>query len=602
MQIRNVFEDTTATFAYDTMVADSSSQLEGLSALIMQAPSWRRSVLIILLLGGAIELMLFVAGIRHADIVAYTGLLAFTVPALVAAWITPPLVRWGGHEITRDWSALIALGGCVVTILITFSPVLLLATGLLNLFFAASLGIVFFLRILLLAAIVDHHLRSILVPALTQTAVASLFGWLILGEQFLLFIIPLHIFFCLATWAFIWILERPMKQALGLSPLGFANAFMAHMIGGSTALEDFFRQMGDSVTVIFGALFFRREGRDAMTVTAPNLHPGPLGEIGGSALPRLLTGHLDGHALVFHGMATHDFNPVSASEVETIAASIRAAEEGIPKWHATATHARRFAAGSVSVLAQAFGDTVFIAATRSPDITDDVEYAVGLAIIEEGKQWFRHVVLADAHNSFIDLPPPVLLGSRIAEDYREAAAMACTALAGEPQYPYAVGFSQLEVPFTHEEGFGDLGVMAMVTVVEETETIWLVFDGNNLHVGIREELRDLLMQECAECEIATSDTHVVNMASGKNPVGWKVPLPLFLPYVQEAVDCARSDLAPAESAGGTARCADIIVFGSQRITQLAGIVTGSVGIVWPVALIITLVAFLSTGVVYFLLT
>lgn len=584
------------------MVADSSSQLEGLSALIMQAPSWRRSVLFLLLLGGAIEVMLLLAGIRYSELVAYSGIIVFTVPALFAAFVTVPLVRRGGNDITLDWSALIALGSCVATILITFSPVLLLATDFVVLFFATSLGIVFFLRILILGAIVDHHLRHILVPALTQTAVASLSGYLLLGDAFALFVIPLHIFFGLAAWAFIWILERPMKQALGLSPLGFVNAFMAHMVYGSTALEDFFRQMGDPVTVIFGTLLFRREGCDPMTVTAPNLHPGPLGEIGGSALPRLLTGSLEGQALVFHGMATHDFNPVSASEVETIADSIRDAQKGPLDWHATATHARRYQAGSVSVLAQAFGDTIFIAATRSPDITDDVEYAVGLAIIEEGKQWFRHVVLADTHNSFIDLPPPVLLGSRIGEDYREAAALACEALAGEPQYPYSIGFSQMDVPFTHEEGFGDLGVMAMVIRVEDRETIWLVFDGNNLHVGIREELRDLFLQECTECEISTSDTHVVNMASGKNPVGWKVPLPLFLPFVREAVDSAREDMAPAESAGGTAHCADVVVFGSQRITQLAGIVTGSVGIVWPVALIIMLFAFLSTGVVYFLLS
>ncbi len=584
------------------MVAESSSQLEGLSALIMQAPSWRRSVLLILLLGGAIEAMLILAGIRHSEMVAYTGILVFTVPALFAAFVTVPLVQRSGNNITLDWSALIALGSCVVTILITFSPVLLLATDFIILFFAASLGIVFFLRILLLGAIVDHHLRHILVPALTQTAVASFFGWLILGDPFALFVIPLHIFFGLAAWAFIWILERPMKQALGLSPLGFANAFMAHMVYGSTALEDFFRQMGDPVTVIFGTLLFRREGRAPMHVTAPNLHPGPLGEIGGSALPRLLTGSLKGQALVFHGMATHDFNPVSASEVETIADSIRDVQQGHLDWYATATHARRYQAGSVSVLAQAFGDTIFIAATRSPDITDDVEYAVGLAIIEEGKRWFRHVVLADSHNSFIDLPPPVLLGSRIGEDYREAAALACEALAGEPQYPYSIGFSQLDVPFSHEEGFGDLGVMAMVIMVEDRETVWIVFDGNNLHVGIREVLRDFFLQECAECEISTSDTHVVNMASGKNPVGWKVPLSVFMPFVREAVDSAREDMAPAESAGGTAHCADVVVFGSQRITQLAGIVTGSVGIVWPVALIIMLFAFLSTGVVFFILT
>ncbi|MBT8508809.1 hypothetical protein AZH53_10370 [Methanomicrobiaceae archaeon CYW5] len=581
------------------MTGSTATQLEGLSSLIMTAPTWKRSAAIMVLLGVAIEFMAWLGGLDPHDFGAHFGLLGFTLPGLIALGLTRPLVRMYGRDITWDWSGLIALIALVICVIVSYTPLLLFARDYLPLFYASSLGIIFAVRLLLLVTVVDRSVARMLAPALIQSLFATLF-WATVIPGILVYSVVLHIFLGLGTWFIVWILERPMKAALGVSPLAFANAFMAYLIEGSHALEEFFREMGEAVRVEQATIFFRREGKEEAVFTVPGVHPGPLGEIGGSNLPKILYDALGCPAVIAHGASTHDFNPVSASEIEKVVAAV---EEGrrTATWSATATQPVRADSGSVSVLAQAFGDTALLVATRSPLITDDLDYAVGLAIMKAGERHFAHVAFVDAHNSFPCLPPPVLLASPLAEEYREAAEEAFAALVDAPQVPFAAGFARVDVPFTREEGFGDLGIMAMVVRTDDKEALYLVFDGNNIHEGVRDELRDMFLEDFDECEIMTSDTHVVNTVSGMNPVGLAVPLESFSPLAREAADLARADAAPASAAGTTATCRDIVVFGSQRITQLAGLVTGSVGIVAPLALVILIVAFLSTVTVFFLL-
>jgi len=581
------------------MTGSIATQLEGLSSLIMTAPSWRRSGGIMVLLGIAIELMAWLGGADPTDFGAHFGLLGFTLPALIALALTRPLVRMYGKDLTWDWSGLIALIALVICIIVSYIPLLIFARDYLSLFYASSLGIIFAVRLLLLVTVVDRSVPRMLAPALTQSLFATLF-WATIIPGILFYSVVLHIFLGLGVWLFVWILERPMKTALGVSPLGFANAFMAYIIEGSHALEGFFREMGESVWVEQVSIFFRRDGKKEAVFTVPGVHPGPLGEIGGSNLPKILHDALGCPAVIAHGASTHDFNPVAASEVGKVVAAVKEAR-GTGTWAQTATMPVRVSAGSVSILAQSFGDTALLVSTRSPLITDDLDYAVGLAIMKAGERYFEHVAFVDAHNCFPYLPPPVHLGSLVAEEYRQAADLAFEALAVASQVPFGAGFSRISVPFTREEGFGDLGIMAMVVRTGGKETLYLVLDANNLHEGVRDELRGWFLEDFDECEIMTSDTHVVNTVSGMNPAGLNVPLESFYPLAQEAADLARADCAPASAAGTTAICRDIVVFGSQRITQIAGLVTGSVGIIAPLALFVLIVALLSTVTVFFLL-
>jgi putative membrane protein len=100
----------------------------------------------------------------------------------------------------------------------------------------------------------------------------------------------------------------------------------------------------------------------------------------------------------------------------------------------------------------------------------------------------------------------------------------------------------------------------------------------------------------------TTDTHVVNTVSGKNQIGLTVPLDNFYRHIEEAVEEAIHDAVPAQVAGSTAWCHGVVVFGSQRISQIASTVNGMMGFLVPVAIIIIMFAFLTTAMAYYVLT
>ena len=129
-----------------------------------------------------------------------------------------------------------------------------------------------------------------------------------------IFALVLHIVFGLGFVILIWMIERPLQRAFKIRGLAFINAFIAHMTDGSKGMEDFFREIGEEIFVPQVSFFFRREQGKPVMFTVPNLHPGPMGEIGGGNLPKILHDSFDDETLVAHGCATHDFNLVSESE------------------------------------------------------------------------------------------------------------------------------------------------------------------------------------------------------------------------------------------------------------------------------------------------
>jgi putative membrane protein len=151
-------------------------------------------------------------------------------------------------------------------------------------------------------------------------------------------------------------------------------------------------------------------------------------------------------------------------------------------------------------------------------------------------------------------------------------------------YPFRIGIAQVTLPFSREQGFGDLGVQALVVEVDGQRTAYVLIDGNNMASGVRELLLEQMLTLADHAEIMTTDSHVVNTITGKNPVGLNVPFAEFSSYVMDAVRTAISDLAPAETAASTASCERIVVFGSNRISQLASTVNAMLVFVAPLSL------------------
>ncbi|MDD1700736.1 MAG: DUF2070 family protein [Methanoregula sp.] len=583
------------------MTQDSDVRLGQLTRFIFTAPSWKRSLFLIIILG----LLIDGAGVRAWVILPFSalpfsGTLAFTIPALVAFILTKPLIEYNGKTMTWNRSALLALSSTVFGVIITFVA-LASSVKLIPLFYAISLGFVFGLRLFVLVAIADYRVPRMLVPALTQSSAGILAGMLLFSPSFGILALVLHFVFGLGFAILIWMIERPLRRAFKIRGLAFINAFIAHMTDGSSkGMENFFREIGEEIFVPQVSFFFHRGDKNPIIFTVPNLHPGPMGEIGGGNLPKVLHDNFEDETLVAHGCATHDFNLVSETEINKVIDAMQKSRRGI-SYSSVAGRSGQLTHGSVQVLYQRFGDSVLLVTSRSPLRTEDVDFSIGMTIMAEGHRWFPHVAVVDAHNCMTDLSSPVLLATLTATEYQYASLEAMDRCRTTPLDSFRTGVAHVSLPYSREQGFGDLGVQVLVVEVDGQRTSYILIDGNNMAEGVREEMLGQILTIVDHAEVMTTDSHVVNTITGKNPVGMHVPVSEFGSYVIQALQAAIDDLTPSEVAGSTAHCERVVVFGSNRISQLASTVNAMLVFVAPLSLAMLLLAFLLSLVAYIII-
>jgi putative membrane protein len=567
-------------------------KLGQLTKYVFTAPSWQRSLVIIIILG----LLIDGASARAWMRIPFSGTLAFTLPAVVALFLTKPMIGYTGKQMTWNRSALLALSCTVFAVIITLAGLVSNIT-LVPFFYAIALGFIFGLRLLVLVAIADYRVPRMIIPAFIQGGVGIIVGIILFSPFFGAYALVLQIVFGLGFAILIWLIERPLYRAFHIRGLAFINAFIAHMTDGSKGMEEFFREMGEEIYVPQVNLFFRRKTKTPVLFTVPNLHPGPMGEIGGGNLPKILHDNMQEETLVAHGCATHDFNLVSESEIDKVIDAVRRSKHDLG-YSAMASRSGRLTVGSVQVLFQRFGDAVLIVTTRSPQKTEDLDFSIGMTIMAEGHRWFPHVAFVDAHNCMTDLTSPVHQATLTAIEYQRAAIQAMEGCRTAQLHPFAIGVAHQLLPFSREQGFGDLGVQALVVEVDGERTAYVLIDGNNMAAGVRERLLENILTLVDAAEVMTTDSHVVNTITGKNPVGMAIPVDAFLPDVMQTVRAAIDDLSPAESGATTAYCEKIVVFGSNRISQLASTVNAMLIFVAPLSLAMLLLAFLLSLVAY----
>lgn len=570
-------------------------RLASLSRFVFRAPSWRRSIIIAILLGFAVDVGSYSLGGQ----IRFFGTVAFTLPMLVAFALTRPLVEVFDRPLTWNRSALLAAASMIFMVLITM-PAVLLARGVVPLVYACAIGFAFGLRLLVLAAVSDYRVLHMVLPASTQAVAAAAIGTWLFGTAFFSLAILLMGVFLLGFTILIWLIERPLNRAFGIRGLSFLNAFIAHMTDGSRAMEGFFREIGESVTVPQTSFFFRREGRPDLVFTIPNVHPGPMGEIGGGNIPVRFAAEFEESVMVPHGCATHDFNLVSEDEIATLVAAVQATKPDL-LFDGGASQAIRRTSGSVHLLCQRFGDALLVISTRAPQTTEDLDFSFAPTFEAEGRRRFSNLGFVDAHNCMGEDWLPVLPGTPIGADYLRGVREAVDAMAIETCDTFAIGYDRKPAPFSRAQGFGDQGVQVLVVEAGSRRTAYVLLDGNNMVAGAREALVEHCLALVDEAEIMTTDSHVVNTVTGKNPIGQAVPVEEIAPVLERALRAALADLAPATVASSTAWCEGVIVFGSTRITQLAATVNAILVFVPPLSLAILLLAFILSVVTYLVL-
>src|ERR1035438_2965019 len=174
--------------------------------------------------------------------------------------------------------------------------------------------------------------------------------------------------------------------------------------------------MGEPIDTLIGITAFK--GKDGLKAIflSPSVHPGPVGNIGGGNMPTILANIFETFTMVSHGPSTHDFNPVSTKEVYKIGNVVKNTLKTM-EYSNKAGKFFRVQSGNAKIGAQFFDNNLVLLATMASVGFDDMDFGVGLAIINLAKARTDadNVVLVECHNAFQGDGGRILPGNRSEE-------------------------------------------------------------------------------------------------------------------------------------------------------------------------------------------
>lgn len=556
-----------------------------LTSYFITLPPARYLVLAILVLGFVFGL-LFDFGKYAGTALAWNafldGMMLLTIPALLSSFVIKAMIRKMPY---RRIAATALCGEAVYAIAYSFS--LLLAGGnpflaQLVIFVGAAIVFVFWYVIARFVFILKY--RSILFAVLqllfylafllsNQALYVTSESFIAVAAKFYLSAVILM----LALLFFFQIINAPMKKNLGVSSTDAMSLLFSQWFYHNKDMEKAFEKVGERVKTLVCLMGFRRKDDTVFFVT-PYVHYGPFGNLGGSEFSSLLADAMDvkygSRTLVFHGTVTHDLNPVSTSELGKILAAV---DSCVKKAAYSDAKVAISVGKSEECRAQALviNDSSMISLTRAPELTEDVNFGLGLSLMFAGEKRMRNAMIVDQHNAETGEITSFEPGSVIGFNYLGALEDAL-AKAG-PGKPLGVG-----VAFrgTQSPVVGSAGVKVAV-LSSSPEYVIVLIDSNGVTPQFQQRIESSVVDAGKKLGrkftvgVFTTDTHQTNMVRGVlNPLKDEEEL---LAAVMGALDEALADLQPAKFFADK-KWFDINVIGAKQSIELISTVNSIVAV------------------------
>ncbi|MDD1775000.1 MAG: DUF2070 family protein [Methanobacterium sp.] len=521
------------------------------------------------------------------------GFLIFGLMSIMAGAITTPLVNMlEGRHMKMKQSMFLSLISMVIVAIIYLIGTLVSHFSIYNYTIDALIygcAIIFAFRTIIIWGTSNIRLLpSVLVAATQPTLILSMVMVLVfltsittnLGDfsvlALLLKIIIASLILVIAIFSFVVVIESPMRKNLGVGGLELLSLFIAHISEGSQAMEVVFEDMGENIQTLVGILSFKNEKGIKALFLSPSVHPGPVGEIGGGNMPTILGQKFGTFTMVSHGPSTHDFNPVSSKELVKIEKTVKEALKDM-NYSSQASQFLRVKNEKAQIGVQYFDDNLVLLVTFSPYGFDDIDFGVGLAVMNAAKnKGAQNVMMVDCHNSFIP-------DSRILPGNKEVFQLlgAVEKIEKPPiKESIRVGCSYDPMDdYSKEQGVGQSGVKVMIIEVGDQKTAYILLDANNMVLNYREKILEAVKAlGVDEAEAMTTDTHYVNtLSGGHNPVGSRKQEEI----IEEIVKCTRTaleDLEPVEVAMKVAEIDDIKTLGPTHATELVTTISSIIAV------------------------
>ena len=593
-------------------VAESHAETTRMARRLFVSPPAQRMVLPILAFALMESFLLVYPGLDGVRVA--WGALAIALPAYISGYATVPLAeRLGGRMYFRRsfllvFVSLIMVGAIELAVVVALTSYSIFGAPTyafrIDRAVVLGYGAVLWIRAVILTATSNSkYVRTL--PAASLHPVLGLIGLAIFaryGVWDVVMAVAVYALFFLSAVAYTEIAKRPLLRSFGADGLKLLRSTLDQYgeqeEAGIAELETFFDSISVRARVRVGGLAFRTARQLKAIFLAPAVHPGPMGFVSGSDLPskiaRGLT-DLTPNVLVAHGPTTHDENPATSAEVKKVSEAVREMV-GSATFGPTAGRACRVKYARASALAQAFGDDVLIVASFAPNPTDDIDSATGHAAVQEARLvGARDAIFVDAHNCHEPGVGLTLFGSERSHEIIQAAKTATQAALQAPRDRLRVGYAARRGFATPDQGIGARGIEALVIETGGQRTAYVLFDGNNMVPGIRDEIRLRLAGLVQECEAMTTDNHSVNLSmDGFNAIGAALDRQTIVAQAEGTVREAIANLEAAEVAAFAGEIANFRIFGPQSASRLTTSINSTMAVLRP-ALYVTLSGAIALG-------
>jgi putative membrane protein len=324
--------------------------------------------------------------------------------------------------------------------------------------------------------------------------------------------------FMLSVILFTYLVTKPMRKAFGVNSFSIMRYSLDHITEGgdegANEVEDFFKSFSEETDVHVGLVAFRSKEKLKAIMIVPSVHPGPFGLLGGSDLPYRLNKSLRNYSnsvLVSHGTAGHGLNPSSSEEQDKIVKVVKELLNEVEYFSNSSKFIR--IKDSMDVCAQVFGNGILLIHTSSPNPTDDVDHSTGRAAREKASQISsKEALLVDAHNCAEKGSGCIYFGSKESNQLIDLTEKAARVTSENLTEGIKAGYAQ-KTGYHTEKGIGKTGIQVLVTQTNSQKTAYILFDGNNMVMGLREAIKSAVSDLVDESEVLTTDNHARRLQS-----------------------------------------------------------------------------------------
>jgi len=472
-------------------------------------------------------------------------------------------------DISKFYSELIVLVGAAVVFVLWYVIARLIFVLRWRAILFAVIQLLFHLAFFMNSGVI--HFDSPLMESMTKFYLSA---FVLLGALYLFFVI----------------INAPMKRTFGVSSTDAFSLFISQWLYQKKDLESVFESVGMRVRTLLSILSFERDDGKIFFVT-PYVHYGPFGNLGGSEFTTLLPQKLDSKynakTFVFHGTVTHDLNPISSDEVDVVVdafedcmkkAKYSSAKVGFSQGKKEECHAD----------ALVFDDDYsFVGISRAPELTEDINFGLGLSMMSEAEKSVKNVTVVDQHNAETGEVTSFEPGDPVGFKYTEAIKDAVQHKIKKNNLELGVSQRSVESSLVGKAGI-------KIAVFSSSPNYVLVLIDSN---GVTPEFREKIMDEVKslgdfQVGVYTTDTHQINVVRGTlNPLKDEKQV---VEEIKTGVEEAVKDMKPAKFYS-CKKWFDINVLGAKQSIEIVSTVNSIVAvakIIGPLILIAALVAVL----------